>query len=189
MRKKKVIWLSSNSETKGQYFPSSKYDLSLEKSSSKLKQKLNDEKFDLIMISGPLSGESCIQIANEAAAVFQIPVLLAVPGELYDQASYQCQEHPVFVILSPLQKLMTMQAIALIGKFSDQIRLLEKQIQKEQQKFKDEKMINLCKLKLIETYHWSEEKAHSFIGKKAMDHSCTKVYVAKVLLNRLQANT
>lgn len=187
MRKRKILFISSNPDLKTQLFPSARYEAVYEKSAVGARQRMSSEKFDLVMVSGPLNDESSTRLAGELSSIHRIPVLLAVNNEIYDQACYQTQEQNVFVLCLPLQKNMALQAISILEKFSDQTRFLERQIQKEQQKLKDEKMISLCKLKLIENYHWSEEKAHSFIGKKAMDHSTTRVNIAKVLLNRLQA--
>lgn len=187
MRKRRILYIGQNQELASALFPASRYELFLEKTASISRQKMNDD-FDLVMIYGALPDESPLQLANEVSAIHQVPVILAVPSDIYDQACYQSSEHRVFVMSIPVQKNMAMQAISMIEKFIDQTRILERQIQKEQQKLKDEKMISQCKLKLIENYHWSEEKAHSFIGKKAMDHSTTRVNIARVLLNRLQAS-
>lgn len=63
---------------------------------------------------------------------------------------------------------------------------MEAQIRREKQRFQDEKLVSLCKIRLVEHYHWTEEKAHSYIGKAAMDHSTTRVNIARALLSRME---
>lgn len=186
-KKKRILFIASGTDTGKDLFPISRYEIIRVNSAAIARQKLFSESFDLVFIINPLPDESAIRMACETAAVYKCPVLLVVPSDTFDQATYQCMDQMVFVICSPINKNLASQAISLLEKTSSEIRRLERQIQKEKQKLKDEKMIALCKMKLVEHYHWSEEKAHSFIGKKAMDHSTTRVNIARVLLNKLQA--
>lgn len=186
-RRKKILIVGTGSENLRSLFPASKYDSVTIKSAAQARNRLSDEHFDLIVVSGTLPDESPVRFASECAGVHQAFVILIVPGDIYDQACYQCADLMVFVLSSPIQKNLASQAVSLIEKCEERTRVLERQIQKEKQKLNDEKMIAMCKLKLVENYHWTEEKAHSFIGKKAMDHSTTRVNVARILLNRLQA--
>jgi len=47
------------------------------------------------------------------------------------------------------------------------------------------KMISRCKLMLVQHYHWSEDKAHHYIEKVAMDHSWTRAKVAGMLMEKI----
>ena len=64
----------------------------------------------------------------------------------------------------------------------------DNEIRKLRKKIQDQQKINQAKLLLIEQYHYSEEKAHHYIEKVAMDHSITKVEVAMSLIEKVKKN-
>lgn len=159
----------------------------LEFSAAKAKQRLRQDTFSCVILAAPLSDEYGIQTANEIASVYHQYVLLIVPREKIDQAAYLTRDNTVFVASQPVHLPHIHQALGMMEKVSRQNRQMEEQLAKARQKLQDEKMIARAKLKLIETYHWSEEKAHAYLGKTAMDHSTTRAQVARLLLNKLEA--
>ena len=64
---------------------------------------------------------------------------------------------------------------------------MERQLARTRDKYKELQVVSRCKLLLMENYQWTEEKAHRYIEKTAMDHSTTKVLVARILLDKMQA--
>lgn len=181
--------LSAHPEQYKDLLPKGQYEAPvLEVSAAKARQRLNLDSFSFVIIAAPLSDEYGIQTANEIASVYHQYVLLLVPREKLDQAEYQCREATVFVCSLPVQTGFVSQALSMLEKASRQNQQLQNELIKVRQKLQDEKTISHCKLKLIENYHWSEEKAHSYLGKAAMDHSTTRVHVARVLLNKMEAH-
>ena len=108
-----------------------------------------------------------------------------MPSSLLDQALYQMRELPVFVLSSPPDRELASQAVGFLEKSAARQKKLRQALQREKQKLQDEKVVFQCKLKLVELYHWPEDKAHAYIQKLAMDHSRTRADVAAVLLERM----
>ena len=187
MNQKKVLIASSAPEAYKDLFPKPEYAPPvLAGSAAAAKQRLMKESFSMIVVGTPLPDESLHQCACEIAAAYEQNVLLFVPTESLDQIQYQCSEHSVFVLPVPLNRQMAGQVISFLDKVTRQNQRLQHALARQKQKMEDEKMIFRCKLKLIEHYRWTEEKAHSYITKTAMDHSTTKVHIARILMSKME---
>ncbi|WP_301203112.1 ANTAR domain-containing protein, partial [Faecalibaculum rodentium] len=105
----------------------------------------------------------------------------------FDQAAYTVRETSVFVLSMPVNRQAAWQAVAVVEKARLKIRQVERQLARTRDKYKELQVVSRCKLLLMENYQWTEEKAHRYIEKTAMDHSTTKVLVARILLDKMQA--
>lgn len=188
--KKKVLTVLSINDARlnlKDLFPISQYDSSKTVSSiAQAKRLLAAEEFDLVLIVAPIKDEMGIRSSKEISVLFHVPVLLFVKPDIYDMALYQVKDAMVFVLTLPVFKSVAVQTIGVMEKVNHQLQEMDRKIKKERQKLRDEKIINRCKLMLIENYRWSEERAHHYIEKMAMDHSITKVIVSKTLLNKME---
>ena len=88
----------------------------------------------------------------------------------------------------PTNRQVLYQGICLMNTLMFQKQKMENEIRKLRKKIQDQQKINQAKLLLIEQYHYSEEKAHHYIEKVAMDHSITKVEVAMSLIEKVKKN-
>ncbi|MBQ0066356.1 MAG: ANTAR domain-containing protein [Firmicutes bacterium] len=146
------------------------------------KQKLRQEKYDYVIIQAPASDEFGTRGAKEIAISQNVGVILLVKSSIYDQVLYQVRESGVFVVAMPSTKQVLYQSINFMVIHQEKVKALENEIQKHKKKLQDEKIIMRAKLMLVEQYSWSEERAHKFIEKSAMDQSRTKLQIARELL-------
>jgi len=123
---------------------------------------------------------------DDFAKSLNTQVLLVCNKEIYDQVSYQCKDSGIIVLSYPIKKQLLYEAFQILMSVNRRIRLYEKKISKLEQKYLELKMVDHCKLVLISNYHWSEDKAHHYIEKIAMEQNKTKFLVAKELLEEFQ---
>lgn len=169
-------------------FPPAKYEpCIIVPSATAARQLLPTRRFSMVVIFTPLADEYGIRSAMEIAASFDIDVLLFVPADKFDQAAYTVRETSVFVLSMPVNRQAAWQAVAVVEKARFKIRQVERQLARTRDKYKELQVVSRCKLLLMENYQWTEEKAHRYIEKTAMDHSTTKVLVARILLDKMQA--
>ena len=148
------------------------------------KQKLHREEFDYIIIQPPLTDEFGVKGAKEIAMSMNVSILLLVKNEVYDKVLYQSQDSEIFVVSLPTSKQVLYQSFRFIQMHREKVKMLENEILKAKKKLKDEKTITRAKLLLMEEYRYSEEKAHRFIEKMAMDQSKTRLQIAMELLEK-----
>lgn len=188
MNKRKVLIISTNKDTFTiikNVLPVSKYTPFYVETILEAKKQLHKETYDIVVIQAGLKDEFGVKSAVDFVRIFNVQVLLMVKNDIFDQTCYKVNESGIYVLSLPTNKNMIYQSIVLIEqsilikqKYEREIIRLKKQIQ-------DDRKVNQAKLMLIEQYNWTEDKAHHYIEKLAMDTSQTKVEIAMSLLNRL----
>ena len=143
--------------------------------------KLRETQFDYVVIL--YTGNSAIlNFAKSIAITRNMGVCLICEKDIYDQVLYQCKDSGIIVLSYPIKKQVLYEAFQMMKSLKSKIAMYEKKINKLEQKYLELKMVDHCKLVLISNYHWSEEKAHHYIEKIAMEQHKAKFLVAKELL-------
>ena len=150
------------------------YQYVLSKTYNDALNKLRNTHFEIVVI---LYSQTTSGLLNFAKSL-NTQVLLVCNKEIYDQVSYQCKDSGIIVL--------SYEAFQILMSMNRRIQLYEKKISKLEQKYLELKMVDHCKLVLISNYHWSEDKAHHYIEKIAMEQNKTKFLVAKELLEEFQ---
>lgn len=182
--KKKVLIVNEKRDTSiyKDLFPSSLYaPFTILDTPLQAKQRLTNEHFDLVWLHEIRQP----QVAKEIAATYDTCVLLFVKPQIYDQLIYQMRDSKVFVFTYPISKAILVQIIGMIEQFMEETNRLEKKVVQMQKKLKDIKEIDRCKMELMHYFHWSEEKAHHYIEKSAMNAGLSKIQIAHTLLAKL----
>lgn len=81
---------------------------------------------------------------------------------------------------------MLIQILDYMKKNAGTTRRLNESLAREKQKLHDEKILSQTKLQLVHWCRWSEEKAHQYILKTAMDNSLTKAAACIQIQRRLE---
>lgn len=183
--KKRVLVISSSQDmikTIKESIPSTKYTITPCPSILQAKQLLNRQNIQYCICVSPLKDENVLKGIKEIAKIHSIGILMIVKNDMYDQMAYQLKEQSVFVISFPTSKRMIYQSLELLDVMNDTISKANAKIVKLQTRMNEMKIINRAKLLLIEQYHYTEDKAHAYIEKSAMNSSKTKVDIAKSIL-------
>jgi len=143
---------------------------------------LIERDFDLCIINAPLIDEFGTELALSIAHKSMLQIMMIVRSELADEVSAQVEDYGVFVVAKPLNrqtfwnalKLMTASQKRMIGLQNENIQL--------QKTIEDIRYINRAKCILIEYLKMTEEEAHKFIEKQAMDMRIPKREVATSIL-------
>lgn len=154
------------------------YQYVLSKTYNDAFSKLRNTQFDIVVILYSQTQSGLLNFAKSLNA----QVLMVCKQEIYDQVLYQCKDSGIIVLSYPIKKEVLFQALLVLQSMQEKILKYEKKITSLEQKYLELKMVDHCKLVLISNYHWSEEKAHHYIEKMAMEQNKTKFLVAKELL-------
>ena len=191
IKKKKILIVSSGEKlvpVLKELLPVNEYIVNLSTTIHDAKKKLRNESFYFSIVQCPIKDEFGVKSSQEIANTFDIGVLLLVKNDIFDQVTYRLKEDPILVLSMPTNRQVLYQGICLMNTLMFQKQKMENEIRKLRKKIQDQQKINQAKLFLIEQYHYSEEKAHHYIEKVAMDHSITKVEVAMSLIEKVKKN-
>lgn len=150
---------------------------------SKIAKRLveNDE-FDLICINAPLADETGIELSEYFANVTRACVVIIVPQKNADDVNDSLMEKGVLVIAKPVNKHLFHHFLQFTECFKMRMLSVNEENEKLRHMVEDMKIINRAKLLLISCLNMSEQQAHRYLEKQAMDLRMSKLQIAKQVI-------
>jgi len=138
--------------------------------------------FDLVVINAPLRDESGESLARYIASKGISQVILVVKSEYFEDVSAQTEEDGVLTVAKPINKSLFWATLKLAKSASVRLKRMQAENSKLKQKIEDIRIIDRAKCLLISYLKLSEQEAHRFLEKQAMDMRVTKRAVAEGIL-------
>ena len=142
---------------------------------------LLDTPADIVIINTPLTDEFGTELALDLAES-PMGVMLLVKSELYDQVCYKVEDSGVLTLGKPMTRQGFYSAVKLLSALSARLAKMEKKNRSLQEKMADIRVVNRAKWLLIERHRMTEEDAHYFIEKQAMDMRLSRREVAENII-------
>ena len=139
---------------------------------------------DIVIINAPLSDDPGMDLAVDIITSCGSGVLILVKPELYEEVAYRMEQYGVLTLTKALNKVTLHQTVKLLSATSNKMRRLEESAAKLEKRFKEMKAVNRAKGFLIEFENMSEEDAHKYIEKTAMDRCVKKLDVAQEIIEK-----
>lgn len=161
---------------------SGSYDIHSTGNSSECKNLIREVIFDLIIINSPLSddmGENLVMFINEKT---DASIILIAKTDYKNIIYDKMEKLGVFIVEKPLNKIIFMKVINLALVYRKKFQNLLEENKKLEIKINEVKLVNRAKLTLMQYLRMSENEAHRYIEKQAMDLRITKFEVAKNIL-------
>lgn len=152
------------------------------KNCAEARRLLIDRPFDLIVINAPLSDETGEQFACTAASSLLSSVILIVRNEVYEEISSRVEEFGVFTVGRPLNRQLFWNILKLACAARAKADRLNRETEQLKMKLEDIIIIDRAKCALVEYLHMTEQSAHHFIEKQAMDMRLSRREVAEGIL-------
>ena len=153
-------------------------------SASESKHKLIDASVDIVIINAPLSDEFGTQLAVDIVTESNSGVLILVKTDVYEHVSYKMEQYGVLTLSKMLNRQTMFQTIKLLCATRNKMKKLEESTVSLENKLREIKTINKAKGLLIECLKMSEEEAHKYIEREAMDNCVKKVEIAKLIIKK-----
>lgn len=151
-------------------------------SCNEARRKLIENNVDLILINAPLTDEFGHEFASYACESTMAGVLMLVKAELAESVSERVEQEGVFVITKPISRPVFYQTLHLVNASHMRVYTLQKENRRLHRQMEDMRVINRAKCLLIAEAHMSEQEAHTYIEKRAMDHRETKRDTAEEII-------
>lgn len=138
------------------------------RSAGEAKRMLLSSPVDIVIINTPLSDEFGTELALDISdGIFGI--LLLVKSDFYEQTCYKVEDSGVLTLQKPNTRQNIYGGIKLLSAMSAKLSIMEKRNQTLKDKMADIRTVNRAKWLLIENLNMTENEAHYYIEKKAMD--------------------
>lgn len=145
---------------------------------SSARRLIDQRDFDIVIINTPLKDEVGINFAIELTDNSSCGVLLMVNSELFDEVNYKVQDLGVFTVSKPVNATIMSQTLKMLCSMRERLLRMEQKQKSFEEKMEEIKLVNRAKILLVENLHLTEEQAHKFIEKNAMNERRSKVFIA-----------
>lgn len=186
MLKKKLLILQECPCLPMESFSGMEWEIFKADSAEQAKRQLSLSDFDLLAVSLQPKATALQQTVLELGMLHSLSALVFCPPERLDSLSYQYRNAPILLLPNKTSKTVLMQVVDYLAKSVEMKRRLQDSLNKEKRKLQDEKLVGQAKVQLVSLCRWSEERAHQYILKTAMDHSMTKAAAARQILRKLE---
>ena len=109
-------------------------------------------------------------------------ILLLVPNEHFDEISYRVEGYGILTITKPFEPfyLYNMMKIAIAVQYK--VQVISSQTTKLKVKMEEIKQVNRAKMLLMQNMNMSEQEAHRYIEKEAMDRGMQKTAISEEII-------
>lgn len=146
------------------------------------KRALISSEYDIIVINAPLADEFGSDFALDLVQDSSAAVLLLVAGDLYSEVSSKVESYGVMTISKPLNRTTLLTAMTLAYATRARLGVMDKKNRNLAAKMSEIRIVNRAKWALIESLGMTEEQAHHYIEKQAMDQRTPKGEIAVSIL-------
>jgi len=147
---------------------------------------IQKQDFDLIIVDLP-EDESVVSFSRQVAVKGISQAILLVNSESFNAVSAGCEDDGVMMIPKPLNRELFWSALSLAKSVQNRVKRIQAENAQLKQKIEDIRIIDRAKWILISSMKMTEQEAHRYIEKQAMDMRTSRRFVAEGILKRYES--
>ena len=109
-------------------------------------------------------------------------ILLLTPPQLFEEVSYRVEGYGIISITNPVDQFYFYNMIKVAIAVQYKVQVLSSQTTKLKVKMEEIKQVNRAKMLLMQNMSMTEQEAHRYIEKQAMDRSMKRTAVAEEVI-------
>lgn len=149
---------------------------------SSARRLLLENSFDLLLINAPLPDEFGTKLALDICNSSATGVLLLVKSEHYADITDRVSPSGVLTLAKPTSPTLLTHSVQLLCATRERLRRMEQKTATLEEKMEEIRLVNRAKWILIDQLKMTENEAHKFIEKQAMDRCVTRRVIAENIL-------
>lgn len=157
-------------------------DISVAFDAVSAKRAVSNKAFGLVVIYADSMLEQGIELARVVATRGDGGVILIESAQCSASLIQRLEDDGVIVLTKPLSRISLYQAMKIVRAFNNRVARLMEEKRDLLKKLDDMRIINRAKFILIQNMSFTEEQAHRYIVKRAMDLRQTRAEVAMDIL-------
>ena len=146
---------------------------------------LLEQSFDIVIVNAPLPDEFGTQLALELSETSGAGVLLLVKAEQYAELSARLTPNGILTLQKPTTPQLLTQTLQLLCGTRERLRRMEQKTASFEEKMAEIRLVNRAKCLLIERKAMTEQEAHRWIEKQAMDRCVSRKVIAEQILQTI----
>ena len=105
-------------------------------------------------------------------------ILLLTPQHLYEEVSYRVEGYGIITVSTPFDQFYFYSSIKTAIAVQYKVQILSSQTTKLKVKMEEIRLVNRAKMLLMQNLKMTEQEAHRYIGKEAMDRGMKKIAIS-----------
>lgn len=158
--------------------------IEVRRSAGQAARELLSRYYDVILVNTPLPDEFGTGFVMDICSRYTSGILMIVPGDVADDVTERVIDYGVIVLAKPLTNRALARNIRHLIAIRNKMRETEKKVQTLEERMKELRVVNQAKCLLIEKEKMTEEEAHRYLGKTAMDRCISKLAFAEEIIER-----
>ena len=146
---------------------------------------LLERPFDLVIVNTPLPDQFGTRFALDVCEKTAAGVLLLVKAEHYADIDARVSPYGVLTLSKPTSAGLFSQSLQLLAATHARLRRMEQKTASMEEKMEEIRMVNRAKWLLIEQLKMTEQQAHRYIEKQAMDRCVSRKVIAEQILQTI----
>ena len=143
--------------------------------------------FDFVFVNTPLPDEFGHELALHAAEEHGATVMLLSKSEHFEEISEMLSAHGIMAVQRPVSRPVFYQALRLMTATLNRLSGFEAENRRLREKMEELRIVSRAKCILVEYLRMSEQQAHRYIEKQAMDLRTSKRNIAERILKTYDA--
>lgn len=156
--------------------------ITVSESVSSARRYIDQRDFDIVIINTPLKDEVGINLAIELADKTSSSVMLLISSEIFDEVSEKVADCGVFTLAKPMNATVLGYSLRMMCSTRERLLRMEQKQKSFEEKLEEIKIVNRAKIILVENLGITENEAHKFIEKNAMNERKSKVDIARKII-------
>ncbi len=150
-------------------------------SAGEARRLLSSTDFDLLVVNAPLTDEFGVDFVQNYVET-PIGILFLCKSDIYDQVSARLEDFGVLTLPKPINRQILFTAIKLAAAVHARLGLFEEKNRTLREKMADIRVVDRAKWLLIGNLNMTENDAHYYIEKQAMNSRLSRREVAEHII-------
>ena len=159
------------------------YEVTLSDTILKAKRILVEKDFDIIIVNSPVIDDFGMDFAIDEAIRDISGVLMFVKPELESEVYYKTYQYGILTLTKPTSEGILLQTLRLLCVTRMKRESMREKTKDMKERLEEIRIVNTAKMLLIEHKHISEDDAHRYIEKRAMNLRKSKVKIANEIID------
>ncbi len=138
--------------------------------------------YDLIVINCPMPDEMGVEFALDAADRTGALILVVVPSEIYDEVLEEVTDYCILAISKPIPQGRIDKAVRYMLSVQSRLDKLRDRNRKLENKLEEQRLVGKAKSLLMKEKGMTEDEAHSYIGREAMNNGVSRRIIAERII-------
>ncbi len=148
------------------------------------RRELSERSYDIVVVNTPLPDDFGTRLAIDLSGEIGVGVMLFVRSENAAEVTGQVTEFGVLTLSKPASPQAVVQSFYLLCATRERLRRMESKTASLEEKMEEIRIVNRAKWKLISNEGMSEQEAHRYIEKTAMNRCLTRKKVAEDIIEQ-----